>query len=85
MGRPPDDAPVVEGPCGRMVFVHTSASCSSLSSTFAFLHRWVWIPDEQEGYLGGWVSKEIGEDQRAVTLKDSGRVRSVFCFRPHIS
>ena len=26
--------------------------------------RWVWVPDEREGYLAGWVNKEeenIGE------------------------
>lgn len=23
--------------------------------------RWVWVPDEKEGYLAGWVNREEGK------------------------
>ncbi|EEB90052.1 hypothetical protein MPER_11795 [Moniliophthora perniciosa FA553] len=23
--------------------------------------KWVWVPDDKEGYLAGWVNKEDGE------------------------
>ena len=38
------------------------------------LIRWVWVPDELEGYVGGWVTKDTDEDHRTVTVADSGQV-----------
>lgn len=47
--------------------------------------KWVWIPDEKEGYLGGWVVEEdgdIGEVVMAtggeVSKSHHKRVRSLF-------
>lgn len=38
------------------------------------LPRWVWVPDEVEGYVGGWVTKELEGDVRTVTVAESGQV-----------
>lgn len=43
--------------------------------------RWVWVPEEHEGYVGGWVSKDLGDDVKAVVLSESGQVRA----RPPLS
>ncbi|KAF9036121.1 hypothetical protein BDZ89DRAFT_946679 [Hymenopellis radicata] len=42
--------------------------------------KWVWVPDEKEGYLAGWVNKEendIGE----IIMAAGGDVR----FRNHLA
>lgn len=35
--------------------------------------KWVWIPDEKEGYLGGWVIEEDG-DIGEVVMATGGEV-----------
>ena len=32
--------------------------------------KWVWVPDEKEGYLAGWVNKE--EDEMGDIVMASG-------------
>lgn len=36
--------------------------------------KWVWVPDEKEGYLAGWVNKEDG-DIGEVIMAAGGDVR----------
>jgi myosin protein heavy chain len=41
--------------------------------------KWVWVPDEKDGYLAGWVAKEedeVGE----VVMAAGGDVRLSFLF-----
>lgn len=42
--------------------------------------KWVWVPDEKEGYLSGWVNSEDGEVAEVV-LPDANEVssRSSYC------
>jgi myosin heavy chain 9/10/11/14 len=36
--------------------------------------KWVWVPDEREGYLAGWVNKE--EDEMGeIVMAGGGEVR----------
>ncbi|CDZ97402.1 nonmuscle myosin heavy chain b [Phaffia rhodozyma] len=36
--------------------------------------KWVWVPDVKEGYLGGWISKELESEHRSiVTLAESNQ------------
>lgn len=44
--------------------------------------KWVWVPDEKEGYLAGWVLKEEDEFGE-VMMNSTGEVRllSVWLFR----
>ena len=35
--------------------------------------RWVWVPDEKEGYLAGWVLRE-DDDLGEVMLANGGEV-----------
>lgn len=35
--------------------------------------RWVWVPDEKEGYLAGWVNHE-DEDAAEVVMSTVGEV-----------
>jgi len=28
--------------------------------------KWVWVPDDKEGYLAGWVNKEEGDEGEIV-------------------
>jgi myosin protein heavy chain len=42
--------------------------------------KWVWVPDERDGYLAGWVAKEedeVGE----VVMAAGGDVRLVMLLR----
>lgn len=42
--------------------------------------KWVWVPDEKEGYLAGWViaeDDELGE----VVMSSGGEVSLYSCFR----
>jgi Myosin N-terminal SH3-like domain len=36
--------------------------------------KWVWVPDDKEGYLGGWVTNEHG-DMGEVVIAAGGEVR----------
>ncbi|KAL1743339.1 nonmuscle myosin heavy chain b [Schizophyllum fasciatum] len=38
--------------------------------------KWVWVPDEKEGYLAGWVNKEEG-DTAEIVMAAGGDIRSV--------
>jgi myosin protein heavy chain len=38
--------------------------------------KWVWVPDDKEGYLGGWVINEE-EDLGEVVMAAGGEVRSL--------
>lgn len=38
--------------------------------------KWVWVPDEKEGYLGGWVVEEDG-DIGEVVMATGGEIRKV--------
>ena len=40
--------------------------------------KWVWVPDDKEGYLAGWVVKEE-EDMGEVVIASGGEV----CTLPH--
>jgi myosin heavy chain 9/10/11/14 len=41
--------------------------------------KWVWVPDERDGYLAGWVTKE--EDEMGeVVMAAGGDVRLPFIF-----
>ena len=40
--------------------------------------KWVWVPDDKEGYLSGWVVNEEGEEGDVV-LASGGDVRC--CYR----
>ena len=37
--------------------------------------KWVWVPDEKEGYLAGWVSREQ-EDEGEIVMAAGGDVSS---------
>jgi myosin protein heavy chain len=37
--------------------------------------KWVWVPDEKEGYLAGWVNREEN-DEGEVVMAAGGDVRS---------
>ena len=39
--------------------------------------KWVWVPDEKDGYLAGWVAKEE-EDLGEVVMAAGGDVRLPF-------
>ena len=39
--------------------------------------KWVWVPDDKEGYLAGWVVKEE-EDMGEVVIASGGEV-SILC------
>ena len=34
--------------------------------------KWVWVPDAKEGYLAGWVNKEVEEEDAAEVIMASG-------------
>ena len=36
--------------------------------------KWVWVPDEREGYLAGWVTKE-DDEQGDVVIAANSEVR----------
>lgn len=36
--------------------------------------KWVWVPDDKEGYLAGWVAREE-EDVAEVVMAANGEVR----------
>ncbi|CAK5274213.1 unnamed protein product [Mycena citricolor] len=38
--------------------------------------KWVWVPDDADGYLAGWVSKEDG-DLGEIVMADDGEIRVV--------
>jgi myosin protein heavy chain len=44
--------------------------------------KWVWVPDEKEGYLSGWVNREE-DDVGEIVMAAGGEVRPfcevVFC------
>jgi myosin protein heavy chain len=42
--------------------------------------KWVWVPDEKEGYLAGWVNKE-DEDLGDIVMAAGGEVH--FGLRAH--
>ena len=37
--------------------------------------KWVWVPDDREGYLAGWVAREE-EDIGEVVMAANGEVRA---------
>ena len=41
--------------------------------------KWVWVPDEKEGYLAGWVNHE-DEDSAEVVMSAVGEVRTSLSF-----
>ncbi len=36
--------------------------------------KWVWVPDDKEGYVAGWISKTEG-DMGDIVLSSGGEVR----------
>lgn len=34
--------------------------------------KWVWVPDAKEGYLAGWVNREVEEEDAAEVIMASG-------------
>jgi myosin protein heavy chain len=42
--------------------------------------RWVWVPDEKEGYLAGWVNKEAN-DEGEIVMAAAGDVSFRFLTR----
>ena len=40
--------------------------------------KWVWVPDEKEGYLAGWVHRE-DQETAEIVMSSGGEVR-VFVF-----
>ena len=38
--------------------------------------KWVWVPDDREGYLAGWIVKEE-EDVGDVVMASGGEVREL--------
>lgn len=43
--------------------------------------KWVWVPDDKEGYLAGWVVKEE-EDMGEVVIASGGEA-SIPCYAPY--
>jgi hypothetical protein len=41
--------------------------------------KWVWVPDDKEGYLAGWVNKEE-DDVGVITMAARGEVLLIFAF-----
>ena len=41
--------------------------------------KWVWVPDDKDGYLAGWVVKEE-DDIGEVVMASGGEVRSTLAF-----
>ncbi|KAH6904306.1 P-loop containing nucleoside triphosphate hydrolase protein [Coprinopsis sp. MPI-PUGE-AT-0042] len=40
--------------------------------------KWVWVPDAKEGYLAGWVNREVEEEDAAeVIMASGGEVRLI--------
>jgi myosin heavy chain 9/10/11/14 len=50
-----------------------SARAAALQAEFNE-KRWVWVPDEKEGYLSGWVHKEE-DDMDEIVMSAGGEVR----------
>lgn len=42
--------------------------------------KWVWVPDDREGYLAGWVAREE-EDVGEVVMAANGEVRAFIGFK----
>ena len=42
--------------------------------------KWVWVPDDKEGYLAGWVVKEE-EDVGEVMIASGAEVSNIFVRR----
>ena len=42
--------------------------------------KWVWVPDDKEGYLAGWVAREE-DDIGEVVMAANGEVRA---FNPRV-
>jgi hypothetical protein len=61
-----------------MPTLHTSQSeaahAAALQAEFNE-KRWVWVPDEKEGYLAGWVNSER-EDEAEIVMAAGGDVCS---------
>ncbi|KAF9219287.1 hypothetical protein BS17DRAFT_430167 [Gyrodon lividus] len=38
--------------------------------------KWVWVPDEKEGYLAGWVHQE-DEETAEIVMSSGGEIRRV--------
>jgi myosin heavy chain 9/10/11/14 len=45
--------------------------------------KWVWVPDEREGYLAGWVLREEGEEGE-VQMAFNSEVRNVYAYHSGI-
>lgn len=38
--------------------------------------KWIWVPDAKEGYLAGWVNRDIDEVMVEVVMASGGEVRA---------
>lgn len=56
-------------PAPRLSHNAEAARAAALQAEFNE-KKWVWVPDEKEGYLAGWVLKE--EDEFGEVMMTSG-------------
>jgi myosin protein heavy chain len=61
-----------------------SARAAALQAEFNE-KKWVWVPDDKDGYLAGWVAKEADE-MGEVVMAAGGDVRLSFLLKdPSVS
>lgn len=63
-------------PAPRLSLSAEAARAAALQAAFNE-KRWVWVPDEKEGYLAGWVNREE-EDFGDIVMDAGGDVNFVF-------
>ena len=63
-------------PAPRISHSAESARAAALQAEFNE-KKWVWVPDEKEGYLAGWVVKEE-DDFGDIIMAAGGEVRSIY-------
>lgn len=62
-------------PAPRLSHSAEAARAAALQAEFNE-KKWVWVPDEKEGYLAGWVNKEE-EDIGEIIMAAGGDIRKV--------
>jgi hypothetical protein len=60
-------------PAPRLSQAAEAARAAALQAEFNE-KKWVWVPDEKEGYLAGWVHKEDG-NVGDIVMAAGGEVR----------
>lgn len=64
-------------PTPRLSHSAEAAKAAALQAEFNE-KKWVWVPDDKEGYLSGWVTREEG-DAAEVVLSSGEVCYACFC------